>query len=211
MQKGIYTGDKPVYAVTKRVVDIVFSMLGLILLIPVFLVIVSLIKFEEPAGPVLFVQKRVGKNNQEFNMYKFRSMRVDAEEQLAKLLKDNEVTGAMFKMKNDPRVTRVGRFIRKTSLDELPQLYNVLIGKMSLVGPRPPLRSEVEKYTARDMQRLAVKPGCSGLWQVSGRNELSFDEMVDLDLKYIAERSIKFDFLIMAKTVFQMFNPQGAY
>ena len=144
-------------------------------------------------------------------MYKFRSMCVDAEEKLEMLLQHNEVEGAMFKMKNDPRITRIGKFIRKTSIDELPQLLNVLNGEMSLVGQRPPLLREVAEYTEYDRQRLLIKPGCTGLWQVSGRNHIGFNEMVRLDLIYINKLSIMNDFKIMVKTIKIVLQPDGAY
>jgi lipopolysaccharide/colanic/teichoic acid biosynthesis glycosyltransferase len=144
-------------------------------------------------------------------MYKFRSMVSNAEEKLKELLVHNEIEGAMFKMKNDPRITKIGKFIRKTSIDELPQLINVLRGEMSLVGPRPPLVREVAEYTDYDKLRLTVKPGCTGLWQVSGRNELSFKEMVELDLKYIQNRSIGFDLKIIFKTFKVLLGAKDAF
>ncbi|WP_460291255.1 sugar transferase [Bacillus cereus] len=151
----------------KRLIDIFGSLCGLIFLSPIFLIVALFIKLEDPKGPVFFKQIRVGKDEKEFGMYKFRSMVVDAEEQLNDLLQLNEVSGAMFKMKEDPRITKIGKFIRKTSIDELPQLLNVLKGEMSLVGPRPPLPREVKEYTLYDKQRLLVTPGCTGLWQVT--------------------------------------------
>lgn len=138
-------------------------------------------------------------------------MIVNADQKIDKLVEKNEIDGAMFKIKNDPRITGVGKFLRKYSLDELPQLLNVLRGDMSLVGPRPPLEREVQKYTKYDMQRLMVTPGCSGLWQVSGRNDLSFEEMVQLDIDYIKQSSLHFDVWIMARTVFIMIRPNSAY
>jgi lipopolysaccharide/colanic/teichoic acid biosynthesis glycosyltransferase len=144
-------------------------------------------------------------------MYKFRSMVSNAEEKLKDLLAQNEIEGAMFKMKNDPRITKIGKFIRKTSIDELPQLINVLRGEMSLVGPRPPLVREVAEYTDYDKLRLTVKPGCTGLWQVSGRNELSFKEMVELDLKYIQNRSVLFDLRIIFKTFKVLLGAKDAF
>lgn len=199
------------YRFTKRFIDIIGSLAGLILLSPLFLGIAILMKKEEPKGPIFFSQIRVGKNGKNFKMYKFRSMCIDAEEKLAELLKHNEVEGAMFKMKDDPRVTKVGKFIRKTSIDELPQLWNVLKGDMSLVGPRPPLLREVVEYTDYDKQRLLVKPGCAGLWQVSGRNEVGFDEMVELDIQYIKNLSLMNDLKIIFKTVGVMIKPNSAY
>lgn len=203
--------SKSVLFMFKRVIDIFGSLIGLTLLSPLFLVVAILMKKDEPHGPIFFSQTRIGKNGKPFKMYKFRSMCVDAEDKLSELLEQNEVEGAMFKMKEDPRITKVGKVIRKFSIDELPQLWNVLIGEMSLVGPRPPLVREVAVYAEYDKQRLLVKPGCTGLWQVSGRNEVGFDEMVELDLSYIRSMSIKNDLIIMVKTVGVMFKPNGAY
>lgn len=199
------------YLFAKRVIDVVGAVFGLLLLSIVFIAIAILIKIEDPKGPILFTQKRIGLNGKEFKMYKFRSMVSDAEEKLKELLKYNEVSGAMFKMKDDPRITRVGKFIRKTSIDELPQLFNVLKGEMSLVGPRPPLPREVELYSNYDKQRLLVTPGCTGLWQVSGRNSVGFQEMVELDLQYIEKRTLLFDFKIIIKTVLVLFGSKDAY
>nr|WP_305040733.1 sugar transferase [Geobacillus sp. C56-T2] len=159
----VTVNDKKGYLLAKRIMDICGALIGLICLSWLFLIVAILIKLEDPKGPVFFKQVRVGKDGREFYMYKFRSMVADAEEQLRELLKYNEVSGAMFKMKNDPRVTKVGKIIRKTSIDELPQLWNVLKGEMSLVGPRPPLPREVAQYTEYDKQRLLVTPGCTGL------------------------------------------------
>ncbi|MGG0739341.1 sugar transferase [Niallia taxi] len=208
---NIPKNDSKIYLILKRIIDILGSFFGLLFLSILFLIIGILIKLEDPKGKIFFKQVRIGKNEKEFNMYKFRSMTNNAEEQLKALLELNEVKGAMFKMKDDPRVTRVGKFIRKTSIDELPQLYNVLKGDMSLVGPRPPLPREVKEYTTYDKQRLLVLPGCTGLWQVSGRSNLSFSEMVDLDLRYINKRSIIGDLLIILKTFFVLFGSKDAY
>ncbi|MFC0213505.1 sugar transferase [Paenibacillus chartarius] len=199
------------YLAVKRFIDIVLVLIGIILLIPVFVIVSILIKLEDPKGPILFSQTRVGKNGKEFKMYKFRSMVTNAEEKLQELLALNEVSGAMFKMKDDPRITKVGKIIRKTSIDELPQLFNVLKGDMSLVGPRPPLPREVAEYTAYDMQRLLVTPGCTGLWQVSGRNSVGFAEMVELDLEYIKKRSVWFDIQIIFKTVKVLLGSKDAF
>lgn len=199
------------YLFAKRLVDIFGSFCGIILLGALFVIIALLIKIEDPKGAVFFSQKRVGLNGREFKMYKFRSMVSNAEEKLAELLKYNEINGAMFKMKEDPRITKVGKFIRKTSIDELPQLFNVLKGDMSLVGPRPPLPREVAEYTSYDKQRLLVTPGCTGLWQVSGRNSLGFDEMVELDLQYIQRRTFLFDIKIIFKTVLVLFGSKNAF
>lgn len=206
-----YERHRYVYRSVKRIFDFVASLLGLILLSPVFLIVAIAIKLEDPKGPVFYSQTRLGKQQQPFKMYKFRSMIVNADKLLKKLADQNEVDGAMFKIKRDPRVTNVGRFIRKYSLDELPQLMNVLLGQMSLVGPRPPLPREVAEYTEYDRQRLFVKPGCTGLWQVTVRNEVGFDEMVGLDLKYILHRSVLFDLGVLIKTISVFFRPNGAY
>lgn len=202
---------KYIYQFLKRVIDILGSILGLLILSPLLLTIALLIKREEKNGPVFFSQIRIGKNGEKFRMYKFRSMCVDAEVKLNSLLKYNEVDGAMFKIKDDPRVTKIGKFIRKTSIDELPQLLNVLKGDMSLVGPRPPLLREVEKYNTYDMQRLLIKPGCTGIWQISGRNNVGFNEMVEMDIGYIKNLSILNDIKIILKTVWIMIKPVGAY
>ncbi|MCG0611922.1 sugar transferase [Lactiplantibacillus plantarum] len=199
------------YRFIKRVFDFVASLLGLIILSPLFLLIAIAIKVEDPKGAVFYSQTRLGRGEVPFKMYKFCSMVSNADELLEKLLKDNEIDGAMFKMQDDPRVTKIGRFIRKYSIDELPQLLNVLQGSMSLVGPRPPLPREVEEYSDYDKQRLAVKPGCTGLWQATVRNSVGFDEMVKLDLTYISKRSVAFDVYILFKTVVIMFKPNGAY
>lgn len=198
------------YLFIKRWMDVFGSLCGLVFLSPLFLLMALLIKLEDPKGPVFFKQVRIGKDEKEFGMYKFRSMTTDAEERLNDLLKHNEVSGAMFKMKDDPRVTKIGKFIRKTSIDELPQLFNVLKGDMSLVGPRPPLPREVEEYTSYDKQRLLVTPGCTGLWQVTERNNVGFKEMVELDLKYIKRRNLIFDLKIIFKTVVVIFKSNGA-
>jgi lipopolysaccharide/colanic/teichoic acid biosynthesis glycosyltransferase len=203
--------DGKIYLITKRLVDIFGSLCGIILLGSLFVIIAILIKVEDPKGSIFFSQKRVGLNGREFKMYKFRSMVSNAEEKLAELLKFNEINGAMFKMKEDPRITKVGKFIRKTSIDELPQLFNVLKGEMSLVGPRPPLPREVAVYSAYDKQRLLVTPGCTGLWQVSGRNSLGFNQMVELDLQYIRKRTVLFDIKIIFKTVLVLFGSNDAY
>lgn len=199
------------YLIIKRIIDIFGSIVGILILSILFIVVSISIKIEDPKGKVLFKQKRVGKNGRNFWMYKFRSMSSDAEERLTDLLSLNEVEGAMFKMKNDPRVTKVGKFIRKTSIDELPQLFNVLKGEMSLVGPRPPLPREVAEYSNYDKQRLLVVPGCTGLWQVSGRSNIGFAEMVELDLQYIRESNIIFDIKIMLKTVLVLFGSKNAF
>lgn len=202
--------DRPFYHVVKRLFDIVASACGLIFLSPLFLFLVIKIRSED-GGPAFYSQERIGKNEKPFEMWKFRSMIVDADKMLDKLEDENEVDGAMFKIKDDPRVTKIGHVIRKYSLDELPQLWNVLIGDMSLVGPRPPLPSEVEEYTNYDKQRLTVMPGCTGLWQVTRRSEADFDEMVWLDIVYINHSGVWEDLKLMIKTVLVMIHPNGAY
>lgn len=199
------------YLIMKRMIDIFFFALGLLVLMPLFVVVAILIKLEDPKGKVFFRQNRVGKNEKQFPMYKFRSMVSNAEELKENLMAYNEVSGAMFKIKNDPRITQIGRFLRKTSIDELPQLWNVLIGQMSLVGPRPPLPEEVAQYTEYDKQRLTVTPGCTGYWQVNARNSVGFDEMVQLDLTYIHIRSTMLDLKIIAKTGLMLLGSKDAY
>lgn len=198
------------YQLIKRGIDIIGSILGLLVFLPIMLVIFFAIKVED-GGSVFFAQVRVGKGGKRFLMYKIRSMCMDAEKRMEEVQEKNEIQGPMFKMKNDPRITKVGKFIRKSSLDELPQLLNVLLGNMSLVGPRPPLPREVADYDAYEMQRLFVKPGCSGLWQISGRSDLHFSDMVKLDLQYIENRSLRLDFKIILKTFLVFFSSNGAY
>jgi len=214
----LYTDDNievdiPSYAnsISKRILDIIGAIIGLAILSPIMVLVALLIKIEDPRAPVIFKQIRVGKNGRHFVMYKFRSMVMNAEELLKELKKFNEASGPIFKMKDDPRVTRVGKFIRRTSIDELPQLWNVLKGDMSLVGPRPPLPREVEEYNDYQKKRLMVKPGCTGLWQVSGRGNFDFDEMVALDLQYIREQSLWLDLKIILKTVLLLLGDKNAY
>lgn len=213
-EKWLDTGkikERHVYYGIKRIFDLVASLIGLIILSPLFLIVAICIKSEDWKGPVFYSQIRLGVNGQPFKMYKFRSMVVYADKKIQKLSDKNEVDGAMFKIKNDPRITKVGKVIRKYSLDELPQLFNVLIWDMSLVGPRPPLPREVAEYSEYDKQRLFVQPGCTGLWQVSGRNSIGFSEMVDLDLYYIKKSGIWVDIIILFKTVKIMIMPNEAY
>lgn len=203
--------SKVVYLRLKRMMDLICALIGLLVLTPLFIILSILIKLEDPKGSIFFYQTRIGKNEKPFRMYKFRSMVSNAEELLEELLDQNEVSGAMFKMKEDPRITRIGKFIRKTSIDELPQLWNVVRGEMSLVGPRPPLPREVDDYSNYDKLRLKVTPGCTGLWQVSGRNSLSFQEMLALDLEYIERRSLWLDLKVLLKTVKVILLPNSAY
>ncbi len=196
----------------KRIIDILGSSIGIVLFSPIMLITAIAIKLDSK-GPVIFKQKRAGLNGRPFMMYKFRSMCVDAEELKEKLREQNEVKdGMMFKIKDDPRITKVGKFIRKTSIDELPQFFNVLLGNMSLVGTRPPTMDEVAKYERNHWRRMSIKPGITGMWQVSGRSQITdFDEIVELDTEYIDKWSIWFDFWIMIKTVFSMLRRKGAY
>lgn len=195
----------------KRALDLVLALTALVLLCPVFLLTAAAVKADS-RGPVLFAQERVGRDGQRFRMFKFRSMVTDAEARLASLQRqDGAGNDVLFKLKDDPRITRVGGFIRRYSLDELPQLFNVLRGEMSLVGPRPPLPREVEKYEAHVHRRLLVLPGITGLWQVSGRSNLSWDDTVRLDLYYVENWSVAQDLLILLKTVRAVLASRGAY
>lgn len=197
------------YEVIKRIIDIVASFIGLILLSPLILIVSMLIKLESK-GEVIFKQKRVGLNGKEFYMYKFRSMVINAEELKEQLESQNEMSGPMFKIKDDPRITKVGKFIRKTSIDELPQLINVIKGDMSLVGPRPSLPKEVKKFEQWMMERLEVKPGLTCIWQISGRNNIDFEDWMKLDIKYVRERSLVLDFKLIFKTIFVLFGDKNA-
>ncbi len=195
----------------KRLMDIVLAVLAVILGSPVFLITALLVKLTSP-GPIIFSQVRVGRFGRHFKFYKFRSMYIDAEARKAELLKHNESgDGVIFKMKRDPRITPVGRFIRKFSIDELPQLFNVILGDMSLVGPRPPLPSEVRTYTLEERKRLNITPGITCLWQVSGRSELPFSKQIALDKEYIASRSAWKDFLILLRTIPAILTGKGAW
>jgi exopolysaccharide biosynthesis polyprenyl glycosylphosphotransferase len=201
----------PIHIFIKRLFDILVSALSLIVLSP-FLLIISVFIYLDSPGNVLFCQQRVGKNGKYFNMWKFRSMHANAEQLKAALMNQNEMTGGvLFKMRGDPRITRMGRIIRKFSIDEIPQLWNVLIGDMSLVGPRPPLPVEVEQYSAYEFLRLAVTPGITCIWQISGRSEIPFQQQVELDLHYIATQSFWTDIVILLKTIPAVISGRGAY
>ena len=202
--------DKRGYYLIKRSFDLVASFCGLVILSPLFLILIIAILIDDFGAP-FYSQTRVGKNGRPFRMWKFRSMVTNADELKKQLMAQNEVEGAMFKMKHDPRITRVGRVIRKYSLDELPQLYNVLKGDMSLIGPRPPLPEEVAQYTDYQRQRLQVTPGCTGLWQATVRNSVNFEEMVEIDLDYIRRQGVKLDLWILVQTIKIMIKPNGAY
>ena len=199
-----------VYEICKRTIDIIGAGLGLILLSPIIAIVACAVKFTSK-GPVFFSQKRVGKNGELFEMYKFRSMVVNAEELKENLEEQNEMSGPMFKIKDDPRITKVGKFIRKTSIDELPQLWNVLKGDMSLVGPRPSLPKEVEQFDNWMFKRLSVRPGLTCYWQVSGRNNIDFEDWMKLDVKYVEERNLWIDIKLIFKTVFVLFGDKNAH
>ena len=204
-----------VYRAVKRTFDIVFSGVVLVVIAIPSLILAAAICLESEGCP-FYSQIRVGQTRPDgslstFRMWKFRSMYKDADERLAELKGQNEIAGAMFKMREDPRVTKIGRFIRKHSIDEFPQFLNVFLGQMSVVGPRPPLPNEVAEYTEYDLQRLAVKPGITGLWQVTERNSTGFDGMVRRDLEYIAKRGVITDFKIILLTVLEVFNGSDAY
>lgn len=194
----------------KRVMDIAGGLVGIVITLIFFPFVALAIKLDSP-GPVLFSQIRIGRNGRRFKIYKFRSMYIDAEERKKELEKQNEMQGLMFKMENDPRITRVGKFIRKTSIDELPQFYNVLKGDMSLVGTRPPTADEFEKYTQYYRRRISMTPGLTGLWQVSGRSEIEdFDDVVKYDLEYIDGWSLTLDIKILIKTIWVVFAGKGS-
>lgn len=209
-KKQQLVNDSHCYLLIKRVIDVVASIIGIILTSPIMLVVAIFIKLEDPKGKVFFSQVRNGAYPSTFKMYKFRSMYEDAEERLEEIKHLNEQTGPAFKIKEDPRITKVGKFIRKTSLDELPQLFNVLKGDMSLVGPRPALPREVEKYTLYQKQRLLVKPGITCIWQVSGRNNIDFEEWVELDIKYIRERNLWLDLKLILMTIPALLGDENA-
>jgi exopolysaccharide biosynthesis polyprenyl glycosylphosphotransferase len=198
--------------VFKRLFDICFALVAIVLTSPIMLITAIAIKLDSK-GPVFFKQVRVGKNGRHFKMWKFRSMYQNADELKSSLMEFNEIEdGMMFKMKDDPRVTRVGKFIRKTSIDELPQFFNVLFGSMSVVGTRPPTIDEVAKYSTKQWRRISIKPGITGMWQISGRSSITdFNEVVEMDTKYIDEWSLWLDFKIILKTVAEIFIHKNAY
>lgn len=202
--------EGPIYLFFKRAMDIIGSLCGIILLSPLLIIVALAIKIEDPKGSIFFSQQRCGKDNKLFPMYKFRSMVSNAEELLEELMEHNEMDGPVFKIKDDPRITRVGKFIRKTSIDELPQLFNILKGDMSIVGPRPAIPHEVAEYSHYHKQRLLVKPGLTCIWQVSGRNSIGFEEWVDMDLEYIESRNLWMDIRLIFKTVGVLFGDENA-
>ena len=206
----IHIQEKPFYDFFKRCFDLVVSFIAIVILFIPMLVVALIIVIDSPGASPIYVQNRVGKNGKQFRFYKFRSMVPDAESMLDGLLEKNEMDGPAFKMKDDPRITRVGKFIRKSCIDELPQLINIFKGDMSLVGPRPPLPREVEMYDDYQMQRLSVIPGLTCYWQVQPeRNSISFDDWMKCDLKYIENRSFKTDLIIIFKTVGAVFGMEG--
>ncbi len=208
--RAVYQRKSPVYKSLKRLFDILLSGIALVCLLPVFLITIVAIKLED-GGPAFFIQPRAGKDMKIFKMYKFRSMYVNADERLEELLEDNEQTGHAFKIKNDPRVTRVGGVIRRVSIDELPQLINIIKGDMSIVGPRPILARQMEECNEYERQRLIVQPGLTCYWQIGGRANIKWEEWVELDLDYIGDMSLWTDLKMILKTVPAVFNREGAY
>jgi len=196
--------------VVKRIMDITVSVLSLPFFAVATIILIPLISFDSP-GPVFYKQTRIGKNGRTFSLYKFRSMYIDADQRLHDVSHLNEAEGPVFKIRKDPRVTRVGYWLRRSSIDELPQILNVLLGNMSLVGPRPPLPREVEKYTKYQWGRLAVKPGITCLWQIEGRSNLSFERWVELDLEYIRRQSLLLDLSIILRTIPAVLRGNGAW
>lgn len=206
---GLATASAPLRAV-KRAFDLLIASTLVVLLSPVFAVVAIAVKLTSP-GPVFYRSQRVGRNGTEFGFLKFRTMRTGADKEKAALASLNEKRGPVFKMKNDPRITPFGAFLRRTSLDELPQLLHVISGRMSLVGPRPPLPAEVAKYSAREAQRLLVRPGLTCIWQVSGRSDIEFDQWVDMDLEYVRTWSPWLDLKLLVLTVPAVLSGRGAY
>lgn len=209
-EKGHTMQPRRLYKASKRVADILLSAVALVVLMPALLVVALLIVIDSPGASPIFSQMRVGLNGKQFRLYKFRTMCPNAEKQLDQLMSRNEMDGPVFKIKNDPRITRIGHILRKTSIDELPQLWNILCGDMSIVGPRPALPREVEQYDERARRRLAVLPGLTCYWQIQPkRNSLSFEEWLELDLKYIEERSHLVDWKIIFSTINVVLNMEG--
>jgi lipopolysaccharide/colanic/teichoic acid biosynthesis glycosyltransferase len=210
VKAGYGVGRSRFYLVIKRLFDLAASLFGLLLILPLMPFIVILIKLETP-GPIFFRQQRVGYRGRIFGCYKFRSMAIDAEEQKDRMQHLNEATGAAFKIKDDPRITGVGRFLRRSSLDEFPQLFNVFLGDMSIVGPRPQIPSEVADYTPEQARRLLVTPGLTCLWQVSGRSHLDFSEWMELDQEYVRQAGLRMDLKILTRTLPAVIERKGAY
>lgn len=207
---SIGSKEKPFYSFIKRTFDIIFSFVFLIVLFIPFLIIALIIFIDDPKGSPFYVSERIGRRGKPFKMFKFRSMIIGAEDMLDSMMKDNEKDGPAFKMHDDPRVTKIGHFIRKTSIDELPQLLNVLLGDMSIVGPRPPIMKEVVQYSREDLKRLLVKPGLTCIWQTrKKRDDVPFREWVAMDVEYIQKRSIWMDLTLIFKTAFVMISKEG--
>ena len=207
---SIGSKEKPFYSFIKRTFDIIFSFVFLIVLFIPFLIIALIIFIEDPKGSPFYVSERIGRRGKPFKMFKFRSMIIGAEDMLDSMMKDNEKDGPAFKMHDDPRVTKIGHFIRKTSIDELPQLLNVLLGDMSVVGPRPPIMKEVVQYSREDLKRLLVKPGLTCIWQTrKKRDDVPFREWVTMDVEYIQKRSVWMDLKLIFKTAFVMISKEG--
>lgn len=213
LKKAVWSAsdsNRKVYWVVKRFFDIILSLVAIILLSPLMIIVSLIIFIDDPKGSPIFTQERVGRHGKKFKLYKFRSMVVNAEELLEKLQSKNEKDGPVFKMKDDPRITRIGKFIRKTSIDELPQLFNILKGDMTIVGPRSSLPKEVKEYNEYQAQRLFVTPGLTCYWQTTkNRDSVSFDEWIDLDIKYILERTWTIDIKLIFKTFIVVFTGQG--
>lgn len=206
----LFKASKKSFWIRKRIFDITASFLALLVLSPLFLVVCALIFTDDPHASPIFCQKRIGRHGREFTMYKFRSMVADAEKLREELSKQNEMDGPVFKIKDDPRITRIGGFLRRTSIDELPQLINVLKGDMSFVGPRPPLPEEVMQYNDYQRLRLVVTPGLTCIWQTENdRNEIMFDKWVEMDIDYIENRTMFKDIMLIMRTVFVMFTKEG--
>ena len=206
----VYRRKSPVYLRIKRGMDVLLSAAALVCLSPIFLATAIAIKIED-RGPVFFSQLRAGKNMKPFKIYKFRSMHIDADAELSEMMKDNEQTGHAFKIKDDPRITKVGKFIRKFSIDELPQLINIIKGDMSIVGPRPILPFQMEECNEYERQRLVVQPGLTCYWQIGGRANIQWEDWVELDLDYIEKMSLWTDIKIIVKTIPAVFAREGAY
>ena len=207
---SIGSKEKPFYSFIKRTFDIIFSFVFLIVLFIPFLIIALIIFIDDPKGSPFYVSERIGRRGKPFKMFKLRSMIIGAEDMLDSMMKDNEKDGPAFKMHDDPRVTKIGHFIRKTSIDELPQLLNVLLGDMSVVGPRPPIMKEVVQYSREDLKRLLVKPGLTCIWQTrKKRDDVPFREWVAMDVEYIQKRSVFMDLKLIFKTVLVMFSKEG--
>lgn len=207
---SIGSKEKPFYSFIKRTFDIIFSFVFLIVLFIPFLIIALIIFIDDPKGSPFYVSERIGRRGKPFKMFKFRSMIIGAEDMLDSMMKDNEKDGPAFKMHDDPRVTKIGHFIRKTSIDELPQLLNVLLGDMSIVGPRPPIMKEVVQYSREDLKRLLVKPGLTCIWQTrKKRDDVPFREWVAMDVEYIQKRSVWMDLKLIFRTAFVMISKEG--